>query len=208
MPRRSKPSARAHLDVFADHDRDTVVVYQAYGDAIADPALAAGRFVAPFSVTRMTWIKPSFLWLMARSNWAQKRGQERILAVRMTRAGWESALAEAVLTHPEPGVHPDPGAWSRAFEQAHVHAQWDPERSLRGAKLPHRSLQIGLGRGRIETFVADWIVSLTDLTPKVRKMHAALRAGRTDAARRQLPPERPYPLPQEIRRRLGMGQGA
>lgn len=39
----------------------TIRVYQAYGDAIADAALAAGTFVPPFKTERMTWIKPSFL---------------------------------------------------------------------------------------------------------------------------------------------------
>lgn len=61
-------------EIRADYDRDTIVVYQAYRPQIADAALAAGRFVPPFSFGRMTWIKPSFLWLMERSNWGQKSG--------------------------------------------------------------------------------------------------------------------------------------
>jgi hypothetical protein len=36
-------------EIRADHDTSTIVVYQAFGDAIADAALRAGRFVAPFS---------------------------------------------------------------------------------------------------------------------------------------------------------------
>ena len=77
----------AEHEIRADYDRDTVVIYQAYSPAIADAALKAGRFVPPFSFHRMTWIKPSFLWLMHRSNWGQKGGQERVLAVRVSRAG-------------------------------------------------------------------------------------------------------------------------
>jgi len=57
----------------ADFDAATIVVYQAYPPAIADAALAAGRFVPPFSFTRMTWIRPSLLWPMHRSDWAQTR---------------------------------------------------------------------------------------------------------------------------------------
>jgi len=57
-------------------DEQTIRVYQAYGDAIADPALKAGTFVPPFSMTRMSWIKPSFLWMMYRSGWGTKPGQE------------------------------------------------------------------------------------------------------------------------------------
>ena len=73
----------APREIRADYDRDTVAVSQAYSDAIADAALTAGRFAPPFSFGRMTWIKPSFVWLMHRSNWGLKRGQERVLCVRL-----------------------------------------------------------------------------------------------------------------------------
>lgn len=45
-------------EIRADYDASTIVVYQAYRKEIALAALAAGRFVAPFSLNRMTWIKP------------------------------------------------------------------------------------------------------------------------------------------------------
>src|SRR5262249_55981428 len=106
-PNRPNPADRIHTpltggpmpllrQIRADFDGSTIVMYQAFAPAIADAAMTAGRFVAPFSFTRMTWIKPSLLWLMHRSNWAGKPGQERILAVRLTRAGWEQALSQAV----------------------------------------------------------------------------------------------------------------
>ena len=81
--------------VRADFDADTIVVYQAFSDRIADAAMAAGRLVAPFSRGRMSWIKPSFRWLMVRSQWASKPGQTRILALRIPRTAWEDALAES-----------------------------------------------------------------------------------------------------------------
>jgi hypothetical protein len=168
----------------ADYDAHTIVVYQAYPPAIADAALRAGRFVAPFSFHRMTWIKPSFLWLMHRSNWARKSGQERILAVRISREGWEEALSRAVLTTADPA----------AVSGAAVHVQWDPERSLRGAALNHYSIQVGIGRHLIRTFTDDWIVSLTDLTPQVRKAAALMRTGRSAKAQRLVPAERDYAL--------------
>ena len=89
----------------ADFDARSIVVYQAYNDAIADAALSANRFVPPFSLARMTWIKPSFLWLMHRSNWGQKANQNRILKVRITRQGWDEALSKGVLTSFEPRAH-------------------------------------------------------------------------------------------------------
>jgi hypothetical protein len=174
----------------ADFDRDTIVVYQAFAPAIADAALAAGQFVAPFSFTRMTWIKPSLLWLMHRSNWAAKPGQERILGVRLTRAGWEESLAQAVLTS------------SAAIATARVHVQWDPERSLRGAALNYYSIQVGIGRALIRTYAQDWVVGLTDLTPTVHKIAALVRGGQPAKAQRFLPPQRPYPLDPSIARRI------
>lgn len=189
-------------EIRADYDRDTIVVYQAYSPAIADAALAAGRFVPPFSLQRMTWIKPSFLWLMHRSTWGQRRGQERVLAVRITRAGWEMALSLAVLTSFAPKVFASPEQWKAQFREAKVHVQWDTERSLRGAALTYYSIQIGLSRHVIRDFVEAWVVGIEDLTPRVRKIDALLKAGREDKARALLPTERVYPLTAELGRRL------
>ncbi|MEE1766258.1 MULTISPECIES: DUF4291 domain-containing protein [unclassified Streptomyces] len=175
----------APYEIRADHDARTIVVYQAYAPAIADAALRAGRFVEPFSFRRMTWIKPSFLWLMHRSNWARKPGQERVLAVRITREGWEEALSRAVLTTADPA----------AVARADVHVQWDPERSARGAALNHYSIQVGVGRHLIRTFTDEWVVGLTDLTPQVRKAAALMQSGQTAKAQRLFPSERVYPLP-------------
>lgn len=186
----------------ADYDVSTIVVYQAFAPAIAEPALRAGRFVPPFSRARMTWIKPSFLWLMERSRWATRPGQERVLAVRITRAGWEEALAEGVLTGPEPALYPDPDAWHQLLARARVHIQWDPERSLRGAGLEYGSIQVGLSRHIIDRYVDLWIRGLVDITPTVRKIHALLGRGQEAAARRLLPRERVYPLPDAIARRI------
>jgi hypothetical protein len=188
----------------ADFDRDTIVVYQAYNPAIAEAALEAGRFVPPFSFGRMTWIKPSFLWLMYRSGWGRKGGQERILAVRITRAGWERALSLAVPTTFEPSLYPTRDAWREAIQQAAVHVQWDPERSLRGGALPYRSIQIGVSRHVIGEYVAEWITGIEDYTPRVRKMYDLLQRGEADKAKRHLPPERIYPLGDELAMRLGI----
>ena len=192
----------ARREIRADYDRDTIVVYQAYPPAIADPALAAQRFVPPFSRGRMTWIKPSFLWLMHRSNWGQKAGQERTLAVRIDRGAWDDALGLGVLTSLEPGVDRTAEEWDQRFRDALVHVQWDPERDLRGAPLNHDSIQVGLGRDVIGDFASSWVRSIEDLTPRVAKIRAQLRGGHADRARRLLPPERVYPVTPDVARRL------
>ncbi|MDI2125124.1 DUF4291 domain-containing protein [Yinghuangia seranimata] len=180
--------------VRADFDSASIVVYQAYSASIAEPALAAQRFVAPFSFGRMTWIKPSFLWLMHRSNWARKPGQERILAVRISRHAWDGVLARAVPTTSDPD----------RLAAAEVHVQWDPERSLRGAALNHYSIQIGVGRTLVREFAEEWVVGITDMTPTVRRVADLVRGGRAAQARPLMPPERDYPVPKATARRLGM----
>lgn len=82
----------------ADFDARTVVVYQAYAPAIADAALEAQAFVAPFSFERMTWVKPSFLWMMERCGWATKPNQERVLALRLHRPHFDALVARAVFS--------------------------------------------------------------------------------------------------------------
>lgn len=194
----------ARREIRADFDRTSIVVYQAYSDAIADVAVAKQKFGPPFSLSRMTWIKPSFLWLMHRSNWGRKSGQERTLAVRIRREGWEAALALGVLTSFEPQAHGSPDKWRQAFDAAAVHIQWDPERSLRGQGLPHDSIQVGLSRTVIGRFVDEWILSIEDHTERVQKIRKLLEAGRADQATRHLPREAVYPVPAPLTRQLGM----
>ncbi len=190
--------------VRTDFNSSSLVVYQAYNDAIADAAIKANRFVAPFSLNRMTWIKPSFLWLMHRSNWAQKSNQTRVLKVRISRAGWDEALSLGVLTSFEAGVHQSSTVWREQFEAAPVHVQWDPERSFRGADLGINSIQVGLGRAVIERFVDDWTLEISDSTPLVRRIHSLLIKGNSEAARRLLPPEKPYEVEPKTAHRLNI----
>lgn len=194
----------AEHEVRADFDRDSIAIYQAYSPAIADAALEAGRFVSPFSFHRMTWIKPSFLWLMHRSNWGLKSGQERVLCVRVQRAGWERALSLAVLTSFVPGVFASPDEWAKRFAAAQVHLQWDPERSLRGAGLPYFSIQVGLSRHVIREYVDTWVMRIEDYTPRVRKIYDLLQSGQADKTKRLLPPERVYPISPHLGRQLLM----
>src|SRR5690606_33784699 len=165
---------------------------------------ANGRFVAPFSFHRMTWIKPSFLWLMARSGWGTKANQTRILAVRITRSGWDAALAQGVLTAFEPGVHQSPSDWQAQFRTATVHVQWDPERSLHGRKLEYRAIQVGISRTLIGEYVSGWIMEIRDMTDATAKLRSLRKAGHYQKARRLLPREIIYPVDADVSRRLGM----
>ncbi|WP_026928477.1 DUF4291 domain-containing protein [Glycomyces tenuis] len=185
----------------AVHDSDTVTVYQAYDPAIASPALAAQTFVAPFKRERMTWIKPSFLWMMYRCGWAAKPGQRRVLAIAIARDGFEWALAHSCPSHPADDE--DHGAWRSRLAASPVRVQWDPERDLRLNRLEHRSIQIGLSGEAVDRYADAWIASITDVTGLARTIAEHLAAGRTDEARSALPPERPYPLPEHLAAHIG-----
>jgi hypothetical protein len=181
----------------------TITVYQAFSPAIADAALAAGTFVPPFRRHRATWLKPSFLWMAYRCGWAAKPGQERVLAVEITRDGFHWALEHSCLTHYEPGTYPDPRAWHDRMKATCVRIQWDPERGLHGEALGYRSIQVGLSGDAVGRYVGHWIVSLSDVTGRMRQIHALVRAGRDDAARDLLPAEEPYPLAPDLAARIG-----
>lgn len=56
---------RAGRDILAQLDAESVVVYQAFRPSIGRFALAHGHFGGDFSLSRMSWIKPNFLWMMA-----------------------------------------------------------------------------------------------------------------------------------------------
>ncbi|HEX7737262.1 MAG TPA: DUF4291 domain-containing protein [Ktedonobacteraceae bacterium] len=190
----------------ANYDSRSIVVYQAYKAAIAQPALQQQRFVPPFSLARMTWIKPSFLWMMERSNWSLKPDQEAILAIHITRQGWEEALSQAVLTAYDPRVYRDYADWQAQFERALVHVQWDPERSIRGKSLAINSIQVGLSRHVIEKYVNEWTIEIRDCTPLARKIYNLLQAGQESKARGFLPKERIYELDQALARKIGISQ--
>lgn len=188
---------------FAAYDEERIRVYQAYPEAIAEAALRAGRFVAPFKRERMTWIKPSFLWMMYRSGWGMKPGQERVLAVDITRDGFEWALSRAALTHYSPALHADHEAWQEQLHGAPNRVQWDPDRDVALEPQPWRAIQVGLAAGEtVERYVEEWIVGIEDVTALAHEVHGAVAAGGRVRAEALLPEQRPYPLVGEWARRL------
>ncbi|MFF3894534.1 DUF4291 domain-containing protein [Streptomyces sp. NPDC001812] len=176
----------------------TVVVYQAYRPEIGLPAAREGRFPAAWKRDRMTWIKPSFLWMMYRCGWGTKEGQEVVLAVEITREGFEWALEHACLSHYERGLHADRAAWRRELKRAPARVQWDPERDVHLRPLAHRSLQLGLAGEAARRYADEWTVSVTDTTALAHEIHGLVRDGDLEATRRLLPHEPPYPVPEGL----------
>ncbi|WP_417486544.1 DUF4291 domain-containing protein [Maricaulis sp.] len=176
----------------AVHDEQTIRVYQAYSDTIADAALAAGTFVSPpFKMDRMTWIKPSFLWMMYRAGWGFKdAGQNRILAIDISREGFGWALEHSCPSHPDPSMSPED--WARLKAASPVRIQWDPERDLHHQPLAHRAIQIGLCGEAVRRYVDEWIIRITDVTSLAATIYSHVEVGDLAKARELLPDERPY----------------
>ncbi|MCX5423271.1 DUF4291 domain-containing protein [Streptomyces sp. NBC_00078] len=176
----------------------TITVYQAYSPEIGLPAVRDGRFPAAWKRDRMTWIKPSFLWMMYRCGWGAKEGQETVLAVEISRDGFEWALRHACLSSYVREVHPDRATWQRQLQRAPARVQWDPERDLHLQPLPYRSLQLGLSGEAALRYADEWTVAIRDVTPLAREIHGLVSGGDLASASRLLPQERPYPVGEEF----------
>jgi hypothetical protein len=196
---------QSRMDTFeirARYDAASVRVYQAYSAAIASPALAAQRFVPPFKLSRMTWIKPSFNWMMYRSGFATKPDQEVVLAIDIIRDGFEWALENAVLSTFHHSIHGSHDTWCNLLNEKPVRVQWDPERDWRLHPIENvRAIQIGLSGEAVHRYVHEWITRIDDVTPMARKLREAAATGQAPAER---PDEREtvYPLTSPVAERL------
>ncbi len=136
------PAAGRHI--LASYDAEEIIVYQAYAHPIADYALEHQRFGGPFSLRRMSWIKPNFLWMMHRCGWARKPNQERVLAVHLRRSAFEAILAQAVWSTFRPERYASTQEWSADVARSDVRLQWDPDHSPTGQSQVRRAIQLGL----------------------------------------------------------------
>lgn len=163
--------------ILAQFDDASVVVYQAYRPSI-------GRFAATnqhfrgggFSLDRMSWIKPNFLWMMYRCGWAQKDGQNVVLAVRVKREGFDAILEAAVPSSYHAHRYATRDDWSRAVKRSDVRLQWDPDHGPGGEPLERRAIQLGLRGSFLASYAKDWIVEIEDVTPFVVEQRGKPRA--------------------------------
>lgn len=78
---------------------DELIVYQAFNPNIAAYAVQHQAFGGThYSFSRMSWIKPGFLWMMYRAGWAFKEHQQRILAISLPMIHFETILKAATIS--------------------------------------------------------------------------------------------------------------
>ena len=185
--------------ILAQYDADSVVVYQAYRPQIGHFAANHGYFGGEFKLSRMSWIKPNFLWMMYRSGWASKEGQEVVLAVRIKRTAFDKILAQAVNSSFKPELFESRCEWESEVEKSDVRIQWDPDHAPSGAKEERRAIQLGLRGEVLYKYSREWIVDITDVSDFVREQSSNVSSNLDELI---TPRERPYPVsdPKTIRR--------
>jgi Domain of unknown function (DUF4291) len=148
--------------ILAQFDDNSIVVYQAYNEQIAKAVVNSQNFhsaecqKAGFKLSRMTWIKTNFLWMAYRSGWATKPNQERILAITISREGFDSILKSAVSSKKV--------CESKQFDL--IRLQWDPDHQLDYSKVPtgRKAVQLGIRGDFLHKFSKEYIKRVEDIT--------------------------------------------
>ncbi len=178
--------------ILAHHDANSVIVYQAYRPSIGRYAIEHGHFGGPdFSLNRMSWIKPNFLWMMYRCGWGTKEGQEVVLALRLRRAFFDGVLRRAVPSSFAASSYKTAEEWTAAVSDSEVRLQWDPDHAPSGAKVARRALQLGLRGSVLKEFSSDALLEVIDMSPFVASQRPC---ARDDSAELMTPVEHVYPL--------------
>lgn len=167
--------------ILAQFDAESVVVYQAFRPSIGHAAAEDGHFLGGgFSLTRMTWIKPNFLWMMYRSGWGTKEGQEVTLAIRLARHAFDQILRDAVHSNFNEHAYSSQDDWKAAVARSNVRLQWDPDHGPSGAPLERRAIQLGLRGAVVEKYARDWIICIEDISEFVESQRQLVAAGKLD----------------------------
>lgn len=174
---------------------DTIILYQAYNDSIANYAVSHQTFenCPDFSTTRMTWLKPNFCWMMYRSGWATKSNQERILAITVKKVHFNEILMKSVSTSKKEI------AKNNEKYALDVRLQWDPDHDAFGEKLERRAIQIGIRGNVLGIFLTQHIMNICDITAFVHEQRKNVDPERLDLLR--VPAEHIYSIEDESLRK-------
>lgn len=157
--------------IMAQYDDEKIVVYQSYRKEIGEFAVKNQYFGGAFSLERMTWIKPNFLWMMYRNGWGTKEAQECVLAIHLKLEAFKRYLENAVYSsfNDELGVSRE--EWQNQVKESSVRLQWDPDHNPFGNKLERRAIQIGLRNDFIKSFAKDDILLIENISDFVWEQH-------------------------------------
>lgn len=195
------PTSGRHI--LAHFDERSIIVYQAYRPSIGLYAAQYGRFGGDFSFSRMSWIKPNFLWMMYRSGWGTKKDQEITLGLRIRREFFDSLLAQAVPSSWVRELYATPEEWEQAVAKSSVRVQWDPDHNPAGAKLERRAIQLGLRGASLDAFGTSELLEVINLTEFVAEQRELLQT--TGVKTLMTPTERVYvPASRDVAKHIGI----
>lgn len=126
--------------------------------------------------------------------------QERILAIRCRRAGFQEILSAAVPSNASSSsMSASPVNQQRlpstSSSTDQVRLQWDPDHLPDGGKVEgRRALQLGLRGRMVEKFSRDFVVDIEDITDAVRKSKEILDTFGPMADDFLVPVENVYPV--------------
>lgn len=188
--------------IYAAYDNDGLFVYQAFKPKIVATAAAKGTFGTGFNTNRLTWIKPSFAWVLQRTKYATKHRMNAIARIKLAHEGWLEILKNAVPTQYDAQRYANEEAWQSALDNAVVIHQWDPERDLLGKKLDRAAIQVGMRSEELSLkYVNEWILGIEDVTELAHQI-GSLQKQRTPQLP-DVPEEKLYPVPNELALALG-----
>ena len=195
------PASGRHI--MAQFDEESIVVYQAYRPSIGRFAAENNYFGNDFNYSRMSWIKPNFLWMMYRSGWGTKQNQEVTLAIRLKRLYFDAWLREAVPSSYSDQVFTTREEWRLAVANSDVRLQWDPDHNPSGSRENRRALQLGLRGKVLQGFKGEAIVSIEDISEFVAKQRENVENAQY--AGLLTPLENVYPITDsDVHKRLGI----
>lgn len=157
--------------IMAQYDDEKIIVYQSYRKEIGEFAVKNQFFGGGFSLERMTWIKPNFLWMMYRNGWSRKEGQESVLAIHLKKDAFIKYLENAVYSSYNKGFGISRDEWQKQIKESSVRLQWDPDHDPFGNKLERRAIQIGLRNEFIRTFAKDDILLIENISDFVAEQY-------------------------------------
>ena len=176
--------------IMAQYDKEKVIVYQSYRPAIGNFAMKNQYFGGPFKYTRMTWIKPNFLWMMYRNGWGTKEGQEVVLAIHIKREAFERYLNKAVYSSFKEDLYGSWELWQEEVKNSSIRLQWDPDHDPYGAKLERRAIQIGIRNEEIVQYAKEDIIEIEDISDFVQEQYQHVL--NKDLDKLIIPEEKPY----------------
>ena len=176
--------------IMAQYDDEKVVVYQSYRPAIGNFAMNNQYFGGPFKYTRMTWIKPNFLWMMYRNGWGTKEGQEIVLAIHLKKEAFERYLSKAVYSNYQEDIYTTRENWQEQVKNSSIRLQWDPDHNPYGDKIDRRAIQIGIRNNEIIKYATEDIIEIEDISQFVKEQHQHVLNKELDKL--IVPEEKPY----------------